>query len=324
MEKGPVCVTGGTGFVASWLVMRLLQHGYTVRTTVRPDPECKRDLSFLTSLPRASENLQIFNADLNQPDSFNDAIEGCIGVFHVAHPMPTKELDEEVVTKKAVQGALGILKACLNSKTVKRVVYTSSASAVAYSGGSQDLVDESSWSDIEFHRSLKIFGTSYVAAKTKTEQAILEFAEKSGLEVVTLIPPLVVGGFICKNFPSSVYLALAMILGNQDHYRYLIRPSLVHVDDLVSAHIFLFENSDAKGRYICSSNQVPIDEMSQFLSAKYPDFPIPTTDFLKGIEGFKSCGFSSQKLLSSGFKFKHGLDDMFGDAIQSCREKGFL
>lgn len=38
MEKGPVCVTGGTGFVASWLVMRLLQHGYTVRTTVRPDP----------------------------------------------------------------------------------------------------------------------------------------------------------------------------------------------------------------------------------------------------------------------------------------------
>ncbi|ONI27017.1 hypothetical protein PRUPE_1G063200 [Prunus persica] len=91
--------------------------------------------------------------------------------------MPIKELDEEAVTKKAVQGALGILKACLNSKTVKRVVYTSSASTVAYSGSSQDLVDESSWSDIEFHRSLKIFGTSYVAAKTKTEQAILEFAE---------------------------------------------------------------------------------------------------------------------------------------------------
>lgn len=175
--------------------------------------ECKRDLSFLTSLPRASENLQIFNADLNQPDSFNEAIEGCIGVFHVAHPMPTKELDEEAVTKKAVQGALGILKACLNSKTVKRVVYTSSAATVAYSGSSQDLVDESSWSDIEFHRSLKIFGTSYVAAKTKTEQAILEFAEKSGLEVVTLAPPLVVGGFICKNFPISVHLALAMILG---------------------------------------------------------------------------------------------------------------
>lgn len=66
---------------------------------------------------------------------------------------------------------------------------------------------------LNFIGSLKIFGTSYVAAKTKTEQAILEFAEKSGLEVVTLAPPLVVGGFICKNFPISVHLALAMILG---------------------------------------------------------------------------------------------------------------
>lgn len=36
--KGAVCVTGGTGFVASWLIMRLLEQGYTVRTTVRSNP----------------------------------------------------------------------------------------------------------------------------------------------------------------------------------------------------------------------------------------------------------------------------------------------
>ena len=38
MEKGIVCVTGGTGYVASWLIMRLLQHGYAVNTTVRSHP----------------------------------------------------------------------------------------------------------------------------------------------------------------------------------------------------------------------------------------------------------------------------------------------
>lgn len=37
-EKGKVCVTGGTGYVASWLIMRLLQHGYSVNTTIRSDP----------------------------------------------------------------------------------------------------------------------------------------------------------------------------------------------------------------------------------------------------------------------------------------------
>ena len=37
-DKGTVCVTGGTGFIASWLIMKLLEHGYSVRTTVRSDP----------------------------------------------------------------------------------------------------------------------------------------------------------------------------------------------------------------------------------------------------------------------------------------------
>jgi nucleoside-diphosphate-sugar epimerase len=36
--KGTVCVTGGTGYIASWLVMRLLQQGFSVRATVRSDP----------------------------------------------------------------------------------------------------------------------------------------------------------------------------------------------------------------------------------------------------------------------------------------------
>ena len=32
-----VCVTGGNGFLASWLIKLLLERGYTVRATVR-DP----------------------------------------------------------------------------------------------------------------------------------------------------------------------------------------------------------------------------------------------------------------------------------------------
>lgn len=30
-----VCVTGGAGYIGSWLVMRLLQRGYTVHVTSR-------------------------------------------------------------------------------------------------------------------------------------------------------------------------------------------------------------------------------------------------------------------------------------------------
>lgn len=37
-EKGKICVTGGTGFIASWIIKRLLEDGYTVNTTIRTHP----------------------------------------------------------------------------------------------------------------------------------------------------------------------------------------------------------------------------------------------------------------------------------------------
>ena len=36
-DKGTVCVTGGTGYLASWLIKRLLDHGYSVHTTIKPE-----------------------------------------------------------------------------------------------------------------------------------------------------------------------------------------------------------------------------------------------------------------------------------------------
>lgn len=37
-KKGRVCVTGGTGFLGSWMVKKLLELGYSVNTTTRMEP----------------------------------------------------------------------------------------------------------------------------------------------------------------------------------------------------------------------------------------------------------------------------------------------
>ncbi|KAA8520513.1 hypothetical protein F0562_014769 [Nyssa sinensis] len=305
-EKGIVCVTGGTGYLASWLIMRLLQHGYSVRTTIRSHPDKKKDISFLTNLPGASEKLQIFNADLEQPNSFDAAIEGCVGVFHVAHPIDFEEKEaEEVKTRRAMNATLGILKACLNSKTVKRVVYTSSASTVVFNDKGLDTVrDENTWSDIDFIRALELYGASYIISKTLCERAALEFAEEHGLDLVTLIPPIVFGPFICPSIPSSVFVTMEFIL-----------------DDVASAHIFLLEYPNAKGRFICSSKEMTLHKMSEYLSAKYPEFQMATTDILNKVKGYKKPALSPKKLLDCGFKFKYGLEEMIDGAIQCCKEK---
>ncbi|KAK3429939.1 hypothetical protein EUGRSUZ_E01436 [Eucalyptus grandis] len=307
-NRGTVCVTGGTGFIASWLIMRLLEHGYSVRTTVRPDPDGKRDTSFLKNLPGASERLQILTAELSDPESFSPAIKGCVGVFHVATPVDFEDREPEpVVTKRSIDGALGILRACLNSKTVKRVVYTSSAAAIEYNNSGAYILDEDSWSDVESIREMGRFGSSYAISKTLTEKAVLEFGEQHGLEVVTVVPTFVHGPFICPKFAGSVRVSLALVL-----------------DDLARAHIFLLEHPDTKGRYICTSATMTIEEMSEFLSERYPEFQIPSPESLKELKGPRFPRLSSRKLLDAGFEYKYRIEDMFDGAIQCCKEKGYL
>lgn len=120
----------------------------------------------------------------------------------------------ELVVNRAVNGTIGILKACLNSKTVQRVVYTSSASAVVFNDTGAETMDEGFWSDLEVVKAMKVkHGKSYFLSKTLTEKAALEFAERHGLDLVTVVPTFVVGPFICSKFPSSVRDTLPMLLG---------------------------------------------------------------------------------------------------------------
>ncbi|KAI4369801.1 hypothetical protein MLD38_018205 [Melastoma candidum] len=325
-NRDRVCVTGGTGFIGSWLIMRLLRRGYVVNATVRVNPVGSKDVGFLRSLPGAEENLRIVVSDLSIPGSFDPAIEGCVGVFHVATPVDFEGKEpEEVVVKRTVDGTLDLLRACLRSGTVKRFVYTSSASAVVFNGAEPgEALDESSWSDVDYLRRTMTFPVSYMVSKTLAEKAVLEFGEEHGLDVVTVIPSFVHGPFICPKFPGSVRTCLAMIMGNEEEYPSLLKISLVHVDDVASAHIFLFENSDVKGRYICSSHDMTAEDTLRFLSDRYPEFSIPPVESLKGIKVQLLPGLSSQKLMAAGFKFEYGVEEMFNGAIQSCREKGYL
>ncbi|XP_054783010.1 vestitone reductase-like isoform X1 [Prosopis cineraria] len=322
--KGRVCVTGGTGFIGSWIIKRLLEDGYSVNTTIRSHPEHKKDVSFLTNLPGASQRLQILKADLSDPESFKEAIEGCVGVFHVATPVDFEEKEpEEIVTKRSIDGALGIVQACLSIKTVKRVVYTSSASAVSYAGKEDEVKDESLWSDVDLLRTSKTFGWSYAVSKTLTEKAVLEFGEQNGLDVVTVIPTFVVGPFICPKLPGSVGSTLYFLFGKKDPFCYLQTP-MVHVDDVARAHIFLLEHPNPKGRYNCSACLATIEKVSEIVSAKYPEFQMPTKDSIKVGTGSKFPDLSSKKLIDAGFEYKYGLEQMLVDAIECCKEKGYL
>ncbi|XP_049400086.1 vestitone reductase-like [Solanum stenotomum] len=149
-EKGIVCVTGGTGYVTSWLILRLLQSGYYVNTTINNNMDEER-ASFLKKLPNASQKLKIFTTNHEDHESYNPAIEGCNGVI-IGHSVDFEDKydDEEREIQRSIDGTLGILKACLDSKTIKRVIYTSSDGTIGFIEGGPNVVDESNWTNIEY------------------------------------------------------------------------------------------------------------------------------------------------------------------------------
>lgn len=82
----PVMVTGATGYVAGWLVQRLLEAGLTVHAAVR-DPDSPDKLAHLQRIAAGKPGtMRYFRADLLEPGSYADAMAGCGTVFHTASP----------------------------------------------------------------------------------------------------------------------------------------------------------------------------------------------------------------------------------------------
>src|ERR1700727_411593 len=143
----PVLITGGSGFLATHIILRLLSEGYRVRTTVR---SLERAPEVRTTLERAGADttqLSFVTADLTIDDGWPPAVDGCEYVLHVASPFPTQQprnADDLVVPARGA--SLRVLRAA-NDAGARRVVLTSSFAAIGYSPKPGADYTEADWTD---------------------------------------------------------------------------------------------------------------------------------------------------------------------------------
>jgi Nucleoside-diphosphate-sugar epimerases len=206
-----VLVTGGSGFVGSHVILQLLAAGHGVRTTVR---SLKREETVRTMLRNAGADpgrrLAFFAANLERDDGWDEAVDGCDYVIHVASPIPAaapKTEDELIVPAR--DGALRVLKAARDAK-VKRVVLTSSCGAVYYGHPPQAApFDETSWTNTDGEMS------AYVRSKAIAERAAWDFmtAEGGQLELSTINPAGIFGPVLGADASSSIELITRLMRG---------------------------------------------------------------------------------------------------------------
>src|SRR4051812_33672683 len=85
-----VLVTGGTGYLAGWVIVGLLQRGYRVRATVRGLDKIEQVRSAVSEQAgvEAAETIEFAAADLLDDDGWDEAASGVRFVLHTASPMP--------------------------------------------------------------------------------------------------------------------------------------------------------------------------------------------------------------------------------------------
>jgi nucleoside-diphosphate-sugar epimerase len=111
-KGGLVTITGISGFIGAHVCKLFLDDGnYKVRGTVRDKSNPEKLEQFKAAFGKNFDKLEIVDADLLDDESLSKAIEGSTYVVHVASPAFFGGTEEQLI-KPAVQGTLGILKAC--------------------------------------------------------------------------------------------------------------------------------------------------------------------------------------------------------------------
>ncbi|KAF4337127.1 cinnamyl-alcohol dehydrogenase [Fusarium beomiforme] len=266
-------VTGGSGFIALHLVNQLLKTGYSVHTTVR-DLNNTRKVQPLRDLQdKYTGKLELFEADLLKPGSFDKAMKDCSIVHHVASPflMAEKIKDgQKEMVEPALQGTRNVLDSVNRTESIRRVVLTSTIGAIF-----GDYIDVRSMKNNVLHESYfnessSVTHNPYHYSKVLAEKEAWKIHEaQSRWDMVVICPGLVLGPSLATGSDSgSLFLLDELFRGDLWFGVPDLSFCTVDVREVATAHIKAAETASATGRYIvCDKEMARFVDISKHVRA---------------------------------------------------------
>ena len=278
-ENKPVMITGATGYVAGWIVKKLLDEGLTVHAPVR-DPENTDKLQYLNKIAEnALSTIKFFKADLLDEGSYAEAMAGCQIVFHTASPFKIDVADpQKELIDPAQLGTRNVLEEANRTESVKRVVLTSSCAAIYGDNADLQNTPNGIFTEDIWNTSSSLEHAPYSYSKTLAEKEAWKINEKqSRWELVTVNPTLVIGPGINPHSTSESFNLIKQFGdGTMKAGAARVGFGVVDVRDLAEAHFKAAFTPEAQGRYIISGHNTDFPEMAEALVDKFGnDYPIP-------------------------------------------------
>ncbi len=167
-----VLVTGGSGFLGSYVVEQLTAEGHDVRALVRP----RSDKRFLETLSR----IRFADGSIEDTASLESAVDGVDAIIHVAGLVKARRTKDFYSIN--TQGTRNLLEAAAKrAHALKRFVYVSSLAAVGPSVDGKLLPDEAEPHPVSHY------------GRSKLEGERVALAAKDRTLVTVIRPPLLYG-----------------------------------------------------------------------------------------------------------------------------------
>ncbi|MFC0263768.1 NAD-dependent epimerase/dehydratase family protein [Fontibacter flavus] len=239
-----VFVTGGTGYIGSRLIQRLLEKVDVVRALYRNEHPAIDHPS-----------LEWVKGELDEEEKIVRLLEGCHQVYHMAglarmwHPQKNAFFDTNVASTDR------ILKAA-ERVGISRIVFTSTASVISYSIKTPIQEEDPL---------IEPFDDEYSASKFVAEQMVLK-ASKPGFETVVVNPPRVYGPSMIGNNPVN-----NLVKGFLKRRFYFVpgdgsyEANYAFIDDVVNGHILAMEKGRPGQRYILGGENHSYNSFYQVL-----------------------------------------------------------
>jgi len=239
-----VFITGGTGFIGSRLITKLLERGFNIRTLKRN----------ITAEPQP--NLQYIAGDITDIESLHSGMSGCSYVFHLAAYAKNWAADPQTYTRVNIDGTKNVF-AVARELNIERIVWTSTIVTLGYTPpgivGNEQMPRQSEHCFTEYERT-----------KTVMEREATQWI-KDGLPLVIVNPTRVFGPGVQSESNSVTKLI--------DQYRRGLFPILLNrgrnignygfIDDVAEGHILAMERGKIGERYILGGENVSLAQLFQ-------------------------------------------------------------
>ncbi len=173
-----VLVTGGTGFLGSYIIKNLVEKGHKVRAIRR-----STRLPFWID-PAIMNKVEWVDADILDTASIDQALQDVDGIVHAAAVVSFTKKGRKNMYSVNVEGTANLVNAAIEHQ-IKRIVHVSSIAALGRTTNAQLITEERKWE----HNSNN---THYAISKHQAEMHVWRgFAE--GLAGVIINPSTILG-----------------------------------------------------------------------------------------------------------------------------------